>query len=104
MLALPGSCPPMVDHTKAVDPYVNLNETSHQSTDTHVQLTYSLPDDDPKKFSARTPKQLASVYLQLWDQLHGINGGAVTSQRIKKDVDRVIDETLMRIFSLMDVW
>ena len=77
----------------------HLNEISHQSTDSHVQLTYSLPDGDPRKFSARTPKKLASVYLRLWDQSHGINGGAVTSKKIKRDVERVIDETLMRIFS-----
>ena len=76
----------------------HINETNHQSADTHVQLSHSLPDNDVRKFSARTPKQLASVYLRLWDQCHGIDGGAVTSERIKQDVDRVIDETLLRIF------
>ena len=76
----------------------HLNQDTHESVDRHCNLTSHLPDSDPRKFSKRTPNKLRSAYKRVWDPELGPEGGAPTGERIKQDIDRVIDETYLKIF------
>ena len=76
----------------------HLNQDIHDAVDRHVNLTQNLPDDHPQKFSKRTPKQLSRAYRRIWDPTLGPDAGAPTSKRIKEDVERVVNETYMKIF------
>ena len=77
----------------------HLNQDLHSETDYHVLLSNSLPDDDKRKFSKRTPKKCAEAYKRIWDPSLGPDAGAPTSKRIKEDIDRVVDETYRKIFN-----
>ena len=61
-------------------------------------MSHSLLDNDPRKFSAITPKNLSSSYPRLLDKSLGTNEGVVPYWRNKQDVNCVIDKTIMRIF------
>ena len=41
---------------------------------------------------------MRSTYLRIWDPLHGPDGGCPDSNRIQQDINRIIDETYVRIF------
>ena len=76
----------------------HLNQDIHDAVDRHVNLTQHLPADHPHKFSKRTPKQLSKAYHSIWDPTLGPDAGAPTSKRIKEDVERVVNETYIKIF------
>eukprot|EP00593_Proboscia_inermis_P010417 CAMPEP_0171311144 /NCGR_PEP_ID=MMETSP0816-20121228/21371_1 /TAXON_ID=420281 /ORGANISM="Proboscia inermis, Strain CCAP1064/1" /LENGTH=172 /DNA_ID=CAMNT_0011795719 /DNA_START=717 /DNA_END=1233 /DNA_ORIENTATION=- len=77
----------------------HLNQDLHSQTDYHVLLSNSLPDDDKRKISKRTPKKCAEAYKRIWDSSLGPDAEAPTSKRIKKDIDRVVDGTYLKIFN-----
>ena len=52
----------------------HLNQDLHTAVDEHCIITRNLKDDDPLKFSKRTPKIMLSAYLRLWDPNNGIHG------------------------------
>ena len=76
----------------------HLNQDLHNKVDVHTVLTKHLPDDDPLKFSKRTPDRMQRAYLKLWDPSLGPDEGAPTSKRIQEDINRVINETYLDIF------
>ena len=77
----------------------HLNQDTHESVDRHCNVTSHLLDTDPRKFSKRTPNKLRSAYKRVWDPSLGPEGGAPSSKRIKEDIERVIDETYLKIFN-----
>ncbi len=78
---------------------MHLNEDIHDCVDNHERHSSSLPMSDPRKFSKRCPKRLASAYARLYDPSLGPNAGAPLGRRIKQDVDRVVNETYLQIFN-----
>ena len=80
----------------------HLNEDIHSGVQHHYIITRSLKDDDPLKFSCRTPKLMMSSYLRLWDPELGIDG-CPNSTRIKEDIERLVGDTYKRIFDLRGI-
>ena len=78
----------------------HLNKDIHNCVDDHERHSSSLPMSDPRKFSKRCPKRLASAYIRLYDPSLGPNAGAPLSWRIKQDVDRAVNETYLQIFNV----
>ena len=76
----------------------HLNQYLHKNVDVHTIITRDLPDDDPIKFSKRTPKQMAKAYHRIWDISLGIDAGAPCSKRICEDINRVIDKAYLSIY------
>jgi len=77
----------------------HLNQDTHESVDRHCNLTSHLPDNDPRKYSKRTPNKLREAYKRIWDPELGTTGGAPSSARIEEDIVRVIDETYLAVFN-----
>ena len=80
----------------------HLNEDSHNGVDDHCIITRHLSDDDPLKFSTRTPKQMLSAYLRIWDTKLGTNG-CPSAKRIEEDINRLVDETYLRVVQLRGI-
>ena len=80
----------------------HLNEDCHTTVDDHCIITRHLPDDDALKFSTRTPKLMLSSYLRLWDTNLGVNG-CPSAKRIEEDINRLVDETYLRVFHLRGI-
>ena len=80
----------------------HLNEDLHTGADEHSIITQHLNDDDPLKFSLRTPKTMPSAYLRIWDLNNGIHGYP-SAARIEQDINRLVDETYLRIFNLRGI-
>jgi hypothetical protein len=70
---------------------MSLDETSnmdiHASAYYHVAITSHLPNDDPRKYSFSTPKEISRVYLRLVDPA---TGSAPSSTRIVQDCEKWI--------------
>ncbi len=81
----------------------HLNEDIHKCVDDHERHSSSLPMSDPQKNSKRFPKRLASEYTRLYNPSLGPNAGAPPGQRIKQDVDRVINKTYLQIFNVRGI-
>jgi hypothetical protein len=64
-----------------------LNMGIHSSAKYHVSLTYQLLNDNPKKFSFSTPKEISRAYLRLVDPE---SGGAPSSKWIIQDCEKCI--------------
>ena len=77
----------------------HLNQDIHSCVERHINMTSHLPDDHPDKFSKRTPKHTQSAYKRIWDPALGPDAGAPLGKRIIQDVERVINETYLRIFN-----
>ena len=80
----------------------HLNEDIHTGVDNHCIITRHLSENDPLKFSTRTPKQMLSAYLRLWDPKHG-SDGCPTAKRIEEDINQLVDKTYLRIFDLRGI-
>jgi hypothetical protein len=78
--SIPGDSPePMsLDET--------LNMDNHASARYHVAITSHLPNDDPRKYSFSTPKEISRAYLRLVDPA---TGGAPSLTRIVQDCDKL---------------
>jgi hypothetical protein len=59
----------------------------HASARYHVAITSHLPNDDPRKYSISTPKEISGAYLFLVDPS---TGGAPSSTRIVQDCEKWI--------------
>ena len=80
----------------------HLNQDIHTGVDEHSIITRHLNDDDPLKFSLRTPKAMLSAYLRIWDLNNGIHGYP-SAARIEEDINRLVDKTYLRIVSLRGI-
>jgi hypothetical protein len=63
------------------------NMDIHASARYHVAITSHLPNDDPRKYSFSTPKEISHAYLRLVDPA---TGGASSSTRIVQDCEKWI--------------
>ena len=77
----------------------HLNQDLHLCVDRHVNMTSHLEDTNEDKFSRRTPKHTQSAYKRIWDPSLGSEAGAPLGKRIIEDVERVVNETYLRIFN-----
>ena len=75
----------------------NLNKDLHEGVSWLCAVTARLDDSDPNKFSKTTPKRALSAYRRAWYPTF-LPEGFPNSQRIVRDVDRVVDEVYLRIF------
>jgi hypothetical protein len=64
-----------------------LNMDIHASARYHVAITSHLPNDDPRKYSFSTPKEISRVYLHLVDPA---TGGSPSSTIIVQDCEKWI--------------
>ena len=80
----------------------HLNKDIHDGVGDHVIITQHLAEEDPLKFSMRTPKNMLSAYLRLFDP-ENEKDGIPAQARIKEDIDQLIDETYLRIVSLRGI-
>ena len=68
----------------------HLNQDLHASFDYHSIITSKLPDNDPIKFSRKTPKLMERGYMKLWDSTRPEGEGCPSSSRIIHDINEVI--------------
>jgi hypothetical protein len=62
-----------------------LNMDIHLSARYHVAITAHLSNNDPKKFTFSTPKEVSNAYLRL---VNDVTGNAPSSHRILQDYDK----------------
>ena len=55
----------------------------------HIAVTQDLADDDPRKFSRRTPKVQTDSYLRL---MHPETGVSPTPDQIKTDMEKCLGD------------
>jgi hypothetical protein len=76
-----------VDSPELMPLYGTLNMDIHSSARYHVAITSHIPNDDPRKYSFSTPKEIPRAYLRLVD---AATGGAPSSTRIVQDCEKWI--------------
>ena len=64
----------------------SLNQDIQLSLSLHCAVTAHLPDNDPRKFSMRTPKTIQSGIQRIWGEVEGVP----SSRRICDDCDRAL--------------
>ena len=64
----------------------SLNQDIQLSLSLHCAVTAHLPDDDPRKFSMRTPKTIQAGIQKIWGEVEGVP----YSCRICKDCNRAL--------------
>jgi hypothetical protein len=79
--SIPGDSPELMTLDET------LNMEIHASARYHIAITSHLPNDDPRKYSFSTPKEISRAYLRL---VHPATGGAPSSTRIVQDCEKLI--------------
>ena len=76
----------------------HLNQDLHSAFDYHCVITQHLPEDDPRKFSRKTPKAMERGYLKLWDHTLPEGEGCPSSSRILRDIREVVNVSYKKLY------
>lgn len=65
----------------------------------HVLFTKHLPNDDARKFSLATPKQIDSCFIRLVDQSEGVNAGVPSRKLTAEDIGTCMTSNILAIIA-----
>ena len=73
----------------------NLNKDLHEGVNSLCSITNHLDNSNPAKISKTASKQMLSAYARAWDTSSLLPEGCPSTQRIKQDIDSVVDEACL---------